>query len=94
MRSFLLKNEATIGRVATIIIFLALIRTISECFRLEHVSPNTLVFRQLEPFLIGALISSIACLVMTILSFYSKHKTIIAISILTVISLIIVKSFY
>ena len=71
-----------IPRIATLIIFLALIRTISEPFRLQYYSVTSLTYVQIRPFLIGGLISAIGLLAMTILSFYQRHKTIIAVSFL------------
>lgn len=94
MKHFLQRKEVMISRVAMMIIFLALIRTIAECFRLQYNSTSTLTFIQLKPFLMGALTAAIACLMMTILSFYSKHKIIIAVAILTIIALLIIKSIY
>lgn len=81
-----------IARVAFIIIFLALIRTISECFRLQYYSSTQLTFDQFKLFLIGALITSIALLGMTISLFYKKYIIIISISILSIIILLVLKS--
>ncbi len=94
MKKFFQKNEIKISRVLTVIIFLALIRTISEIFRLQHYSLTILSYKQIKPFVIGALICSIALLTMTIFSFYSKHKIVIAISVLTIVLLLIIKIIY
>lgn len=83
-----------ISRIAIVVIYLALIRCISEVFRLNYLQKDSLTIAQIMPFLIGALIASIACLLMTLLSFYAKHKTIIAIAFLTIIALLIVKSIF
>jgi hypothetical protein len=88
------KNQVAISRIATAIVFLALIRCIYEPFRLEHYSTTVLIFAELKPFLIGALITATSLFVMTILSFFAKYKIMIAISILTIILLFVVKGIY
>lgn len=91
---FSLNDTSKIAKIATIIIFLALIRCISEPFRLQHYSTTNLTFEEIKPVLIGALVASISLLTMTVLSFYRKHKIIIATCILTIIVLFIVKGIY
>jgi len=85
------KNETKIAKAAIIIIFLALIRCISECFRLQHYSEIELNFTQLKPFLIASLISAITLLMMVIALFYHKNKLIIGLAILTISLLLIIK---
>jgi hypothetical protein len=85
------KNKIAISRTATVIIFLALIRCISEPFRLQCYSTTVLTFTELKPFLIGALITAIALLLITIFSFFARDKFIIAVSILTIILLLVEK---
>ena len=96
MKAFLLKYEGPIAKVAMLAIFLALIRCIAECLRLGYASGNTnpLAFKTIEPFLIGAIMAAVSCLLMVVLSFYSKHKIITVISILTIAGLLIVKRVY
>lgn len=87
-------NEIKIAKVTIIVIFVALVRMIAECFRLQHYSTTNLSFDQIKPFLIGTLICSISTFSMAILFFYQKYKTIISISILTIISLLVVRNIY
>jgi hypothetical protein len=87
-------NEIKIARVCIVIIFLALIRTISEILRLQHYSSSMLTYEQMKPFVVGALVASISLLAMTIFSFYGKHKIVIAISVLTIILLLIIKKIF
>ena len=90
----IVKDTRKISIIATVIIFLALIRCVSEPFRLQYYSAKILTFTDTKPFLIGALVTSVALLIMTILSFFSKYKTIIATCILTIVVLLIIKSKY
>lgn len=94
MKHFFLKHQIKISKASTIIIFLALIRTISEPFRLQYYSDKSLTFEQIKPFLIAALITSFALFAMTVFSFYNRHKIIIALAILTIIGMLIVKNIY
>lgn len=88
------KNTRKISIVATIIIFLALVRCVSEPFRLQYYSTKALTLVDIKPFLIGSLVTSLALLIMTILSFFNKFKFIIATCILTIVILIIIKRIY
>jgi len=88
------KDARKISIIATFIIFLALIRCVSEPFRLQYYSLKSLSFTDIKPFLIGSLVTSLALLVMTILSFFGKYKIIIATCLLTIVILLIVKRIY
>ena len=90
----ILKDLQKLSKIAIIIVFLALIRCISEPFRLQHYAVYTLNFEEVKPFLLGALVTAIALLIMTILFYYGKNKLIIAISILTIVLLLIIKQLY
>lgn len=79
---------------ATLIIFLVLIRCVTEPFRLQHYSAKVLTFGDIKPFLIGSLVTAMALLVMTVLSLFGKFKIIIAIFILTILGLLYVKWMY
>ena len=83
-----------ISVIAIVIIFLALIRCVCEPFRLQYYSAKALSFTDIKPFLIGALVASLALLLMTILSFFRKYKIITATCILTIIVLLIIKRIY
>lgn len=90
----LLRDTSKIAKIATIIIFLALIRSISEPFRLQYYSKTILTYDEIKPFLIGSLTAAIGLLAMTILFYFGRHKIIIATCILTIIILLFVKKFY
>ncbi len=94
MKEFFLRNEKRISRIAMIIIIVALVRTISEPFRLQYYSSSTLGFEDIKPFLLGGLVISIGLLAMTVFSFYNKYKIIISLAILVIISMLIIKFKY
>ncbi len=89
-----LKDESQVSKIATAIIFLALIRCISEPFRLQYFSATTLNFNDIKPFLIGSSVAALGLLVMTILSYFGRHRLIIVTSILIIVILLIVKMIY
>jgi len=90
----LLKDTRKISKIATIIIFVALIRCISEPFRLQYFSAATLTFGDVKPFLIGSLVATLGLFAMTILFYFRRHKIIIATCVLTIMILLVVKKIY
>lgn len=88
------KDARKISIIAIVIIFLALIRCVSEPFRLQYCSTKALTFVDIKPFLVGSLVTSLALLIMTILSFFRKYKIINATCILTIVILLIIKRKY
>lgn len=90
----LFNDTSKISKITTVIIFLALIRSISEPFRLQYYSKTVLTYDEIKPFLIGSLVAATGLLAMTILFYFGKHKIIIATCILTIILMLIVKKIY
>ena len=88
------KDTRKVSMIAIVIIFLTLIRCISEPFRLQHYSTRALTFIDIKPLLIGSLVTSLALLMMTMFSFFGKYKIINATCILTIVVLLIIKSIY
>ena len=88
------KDTRKISMIAIVIIFLALIRCVSEPFRLQYYSTKALTFVDIKPFLVGSLVTSLALLIMTILSFFGKYKIINAACVLTIVVLLIIKGIY
>jgi prolipoprotein diacylglyceryltransferase len=88
------KDTRKTSIIATFIIFLALIRCISEPFRLQYYTAGSLTFADIKPFLLGALVTSLALLIMTILALFRKYKIINVACVLTVAALFIIKGIY
>lgn len=90
-----MKNAWLTGaRVAIVIVLIALIRSIAEFFRLAYIHNNALTIEQIKPFMVGSIVAAVGCLAMTIFSFYAKNKIVIAISLFTIASMLLVKSIY
>jgi hypothetical protein len=90
----IVKDPGKVSTIAIVIIFLALIRCISEPFRLQYYATNVLTFTDIKPFLIGALVASLSLLLMTFFSFFGKYKIINITCILTIVVLLIIKRIY
>jgi hypothetical protein len=82
----------TAARISIIIVFLALIRCLSEFFRLDYLQENQLTISIIKPFVLGALVCAISCLLMTISLFYSKNRLIVIIALLTIGILFVIKA--
>jgi hypothetical protein len=93
IKSFI-KDTNKVSKIATVIIFLALIRCICEPFRLQYYSSSVLTYTDIKPFLIGSLVATLGLFAMTILFYFGRHKIIIATCVLTIIILLIVKKIY
>ena len=66
---FYKRREITITRAEVVIVFLALIRTITAYFQLEIRPGNVLPAGQVEPIITGSLVAALSCLAFTLLSF-------------------------
>jgi hypothetical protein len=93
IKTFSRANRTT-SKVSTVIIFLALIRALSEPFRLQHYSAAILTYNDIKPFLIGSLVAATGLLAMTILFYFGKHTIILLLCLLTVILMLVVKKVY
>jgi len=82
------------SRTAMIIVLMALIRCIAECFRLNYYNETPPGFSDLKPFLLGSLSCSVALLGMVILHFFRANKTVSLTGILCVGILVYLKSTY
>ena len=80
-----------ISRIAIIVIFLGLIRCISEPFRLQYYATTPLTFTQATPYIVGALVAATGLFIMTLLSFWRLSKLVTIIAIATLIGMFIVK---
>lgn len=80
-----------ISRIATLVIFLALIRCIGEAFRLDSLSAGSQPFSAVKPFQLGAMVAAVALLGMTVLSYFNKHIPVILLAVLTIAALVTIK---
>jgi hypothetical protein len=89
-----LKDTGRIAKFSTVIIFLALIRCVSEPFRLQYYSTTEFTFGEIKPFLIGSLVAALGLFAMTVLFYFGRYKLIIVFCVLTIVILLIIKKLY
>jgi len=80
------------ARIGIVIVFLALIRCLAEFFRRENMSGVQLTISTIKPYILGALVCAVSCLLMTIGLFYSKNRLIVIIAVLTIVVLCVIKA--
>ena len=90
---FCRQHEVTITRAEVVIVFLALIRTITAYYQLETRPGNILPAGQVEPTITGSLVAALFCLALTLLSFSARRRVMHAVFALAIISLVLVKIF-
>lgn len=90
---FYRRHEIKITRAEVVIIFLALIRTITACYQLKTRPGNILPAGQVEPLITGSLVAALFCLALTLLSFSGRHRVMHGVFALAIISLVLVKIF-
>jgi hypothetical protein len=88
------RKEKNLAFIAVTVVFLALIRTLTECFRLEYVLHRDIPLSQLKPFLIGTLVAAVGALVMTFLLFGQRYKWMVAVALLVIAGLVSIKIIY
>lgn len=86
-----MQKAVKIYRIATLIIFLALIRCILEPFRLQYYASEMLTLPDIKMYLTGAAAAAAGLLVMTLLSFWEKYNAGTAVASLTFVVLLLIK---
>jgi hypothetical protein len=86
----LTRPEVKIARILMVVIFLALIRTIAEMFRLQA-EQSHFSYQQVRMCVSGALTAAIGLFIMVLLSFWSKHWIIIFLGGITLFLLVMIK---
>ena len=90
---FYKRHEMTIARAEVVIIFLALIRTITAYFQLKTRPGNLLPAGHVEPIITGSLVAALFCLALTLLSLSGRHRVMHPVFALAIISLVLAKIF-
>lgn len=90
---FLKRHEKKIAQAEAVIIFLALIRTLTAYYQLQPRPGNMLPAWQVEPIITGSLVAALFCLALTLLAFLSRHRVMHVVFALAIASLVLVKAF-
>ncbi len=78
-----------LAKVGIIVQFLALVRTLSEFFRLKYVLRAEFTITQGEPFVVGALIAAVTCWVAVMFFFFRRYTVSVAVSIGAILTLLV-----
>ena len=82
-------SELRLAQICIGILLLVIVRSLSEFFRLQYLHGETLVIGQVSPYVAGALFAAIALALTVIAYFAGLHRTSIAITVATVVLLLI-----
>jgi len=82
-------SELRLAQICIGILLLVIVRSLGEFFRLQYLHGETLVIGQVTPYVAGALFAAIALALTVIAYFASLHRTSIAITVATVVLLLI-----
>jgi hypothetical protein len=93
LSQFYKRREMEIARAEVVIIFLALIRTITAYYQLETRPGNMLPAGRVEPIITGSVVAALFCLTLTLLSLSRRHRVMHPVFALAIISLVLVKIF-
>jgi hypothetical protein len=90
---FYKRHEVTVARAEVVIVFLALIRTLTAYYQLGTRPGNVLPAGEAEPIITGSLVAALFCLALTLLSFAGRHRAMHAVFALAIVALALVKIF-
>lgn len=94
MKAFILRHEKRLSKISFFALFLALVRTLAEPFRLQYYAADSLPFEQIKPFLMAGLLTTLALAAMVILLYYNRHKTTVLIALADIVGMVIIKYIY
>jgi hypothetical protein len=90
---FCKRHEIKITRAEVVIVFLALIRTLTSYYQLKTRAGNLLPAGQAQPIITGSLAAALFCFALTLLSYFGRYRVMHVVSVLAIISLALVKIF-
>lgn len=93
MKNSFLKSPVKISRISTLVILLALIRTIAEPLRL-YAYNNNLTFSEIRPFLFAALFCAAGLFAMITFSYFKKYHAINFSAVIVIIGMLLIKLLY
>lgn len=79
------------ARIGITIQFLALVRTLAEVFRLNHVQGGRLTFAAAQPYVVGGVIAAVLCWIAVTLYFFRRFRIAAAVCAATVVVLLACK---
>jgi hypothetical protein len=90
---FCKRHELKITRAEVVIVFLALIRTLTSYYQLRASPGNILPAGQVQPIITGSLVAAVSCVALTLLSYAGRYRVMHLVFVLAITSLVLVKIF-
>jgi hypothetical protein len=90
-RLFYRRHELKIAWAEVVILFVALIRTITSIYMIKTGPGDVLPAGQVEPVITGSVVAALFCLVLTLLGFSGRRRVMHAVFALAILSLVLVK---
>lgn len=90
-RLFYRRHELKIAWAEVVILFVALIRTITSIYMIKTGPGDALPAGQVEPVITGSVVAALFCLVLTLLGFAGRRRVMHAVFGLAILSLVLVK---
>lgn len=87
------RHELKIAWAEVVILFLALIRTITSVYLLKTGPGDVLPAGQVEPVITGSVVAALFCLALTLLGFGGRRRVMHLVFVLGIVSLVLVKVF-
>jgi hypothetical protein len=79
------------ARLGIVVQFLALIRCLAEYFRLKYMAGGAFRPEVAEPFILGAVVAAVFCLLAVLLYFFGRWRGSLVVTILSIASLFVLK---
>ena len=93
IRLFYRRHELKIAWAEVVILFVALIRTITSIYMIRTGPGDVLPAGQVEPVITGSVVAALFCLVLTLLGLSGRRRVMHAVFGLAILSLVLVKVF-
>lgn len=90
---FYRRHETMIAQAEVVIIFLALIRTITAYYMVKTRPGNVLPAGQVQPLITGSLVAAVCCFALTLLALAGRHRVMHMVFALAIAALVLVKIF-
>jgi len=90
---FCKRHELKITRAEVVIVFLALIRTLTSYYQLKTSPGDILPAGLVQPIITGSLVAALFCVALTVLSYFGRCRVMHLVFALAIISLVLVKIF-
>jgi hypothetical protein len=93
LRLFCRRHELKIAWAEVVVLFLALIRTITSVYMVRTGPGDVLPAGQVEPVITGATVAAVFCLALTLLGLAGRRRVMHVVFVLAIVSLVLVKVF-